>query len=133
MQSLSGHQIKMLTDTQLLDDSPPREPAAVSLVLRLIGRDAAPGQSREHALISVLAERRLREGLPADLASVLPDTPNVESIGALPVDQYMSPGRWFVVREPKGELSLLRPRWAMSYLRGPMTSQEIRRVRQGTA
>ncbi|MBI4818837.1 MAG: ATP-binding protein [Deltaproteobacteria bacterium] len=36
--------------------------------------------------------------------------------------------RWFVVRDAKGELSILHPRWAMSYLRGPMTSQEIRRL-----
>jgi hypothetical protein len=31
--------------------------AAVSLVLRLTGRDADPARSREHALLSVLAER----------------------------------------------------------------------------
>ncbi|MBI4821904.1 MAG: hypothetical protein HY791_36940 [Deltaproteobacteria bacterium] len=37
--------------------------------------------------------------------------------------------RSFVVRDTKGELSILHPRWTMSYLRGPMTSQEIRRVR----
>ena len=37
--------------------------------------------------------------------------------------------RWFVVREASGTLSILQPRWAMSHLRGPMTSREIRRVR----
>jgi hypothetical protein len=37
--------------------------------------------------------------------------------------------RWFVVREPNGALSILQPRWAMAYLRGPMTSKELRRVR----
>ena len=37
--------------------------------------------------------------------------------------------RWFVVRSAKSErLTLLNPRWAMSYLRGPMTPREIRRV-----
>ena len=35
----------------------------------------------------------------------------------------------FVAREANGELTILEPRWAMSHLRGPMTSKEIRRVR----
>jgi DNA helicase HerA-like ATPase len=38
--------------------------------------------------------------------------------------------RWFVVRDSKSEgLSLLYPRHAISYLRGPMTQEEIRRVK----
>ncbi len=38
--------------------------------------------------------------------------------------------RWFVVRDARGgKLTLLNPRWAMRYLRGPMTQAEIRRVR----
>ncbi len=38
--------------------------------------------------------------------------------------------RWFVVRDSKGAgLSLLYPRHAISYLRGPMTQEEIRRVK----
>jgi hypothetical protein len=40
--------------------------------------------------------------------------------------------RWFVVRDakdPRGP-TLLQPRWAMSYLRGPMTRQEIKKARQ---
>ena len=37
--------------------------------------------------------------------------------------------RWFVVRSAKSDQpSLLNPRWAMSYLRGPMTQSEIRRA-----
>ncbi|AKU95754.1 hypothetical protein AKJ09_02418 [Labilithrix luteola] len=36
--------------------------AAVSLVLRLVGRDPDPAASKEHVLLSVLAERRLRAG-----------------------------------------------------------------------
>jgi hypothetical protein len=37
--------------------------------------------------------------------------------------------RWFVVRDAREkELALLHPRWAMSYLRGPMTRNEIRSV-----
>ena len=40
--------------------------------------------------------------------------------------------RWFVVRDThaKEGTRLLHPRWAMSYLRGPMTRQEIRRARE---
>ncbi len=38
--------------------------------------------------------------------------------------------RWFVVRNAHGTGSvLLQPRWAMSFLRGPMTRQEIKRAR----
>jgi hypothetical protein len=38
--------------------------------------------------------------------------------------------RWFVVRNAHSQQSacLLQPRWAMSYLRGPMTRSEIRRA-----
>ncbi len=66
--------------------------AALSLVLRLLGRDADPARSREHALLSVLAERRLRAGQPADLPSLLPEVvaPPVTMIGALEVDAFMS-------------------------------------------
>jgi DNA helicase HerA-like ATPase len=39
--------------------------------------------------------------------------------------------RWFVVRDAKtSELSMLRPRWAMSYLKGPLTPIEIRKIRE---
>jgi hypothetical protein len=66
--------------------------AAVSLLLRLLGRDADPASSRDHVLISILAERRLRLGEPSDLASLLADVvrPPIESIGALPVDRFLS-------------------------------------------
>ena len=47
--------------------------AAVSLVLRLLGRDPDPAKSREHVLLSVLAEERLRRGEPAPLAGLLQD------------------------------------------------------------
>src|SRR5207244_10959377 len=36
--------------------------AAVSLVLRLVGRESDPARSKEHVLLSLLAERRLRAG-----------------------------------------------------------------------
>lgn len=66
--------------------------AAVSLVLRLLGRDPDPAKSRDHVLLSVLAERRLREGQPADLSSLLADVnePPVETIGSLSVAGFMS-------------------------------------------
>jgi hypothetical protein len=65
--------------------------AAVSLVLRLLGRDPDPARSREHVLLSVLAERRLIQGHAADLASLLADLaePPIEQVGALPVDDFL--------------------------------------------
>src|SRR4051812_42029234 len=47
--------------------------AAVSLVLRLIGRDPDPARSKDHVLLSLLAERRLRDGQSADLGALLQD------------------------------------------------------------
>jgi hypothetical protein len=40
--------------------------------------------------------------------------------------------RWFVLRDLHAEngLVLLQPRWALSYMRGPMTRSEIRRARE---
>jgi len=66
--------------------------AAVSLVLRLTGRDADPGRSREHALLCVLAEARLQRGLTASLEELLPEIlePPIADIGALPVDAFLS-------------------------------------------
>ncbi|HWA78666.1 MAG TPA: helicase HerA-like domain-containing protein, partial [Polyangiaceae bacterium] len=65
--------------------------AAVSLVLRLLGRDADPARSREHVLLSVLAERRLINGENADLAALMQDLadPPVSEIGALSVDSFL--------------------------------------------
>jgi hypothetical protein len=66
--------------------------AAVTLVLRLVGRDAEPGKSREHALLAVLAERRLRGGdAPLELLVADVMDPPITSIGALELDQFMSP------------------------------------------
>lgn len=65
--------------------------AAVSLVLRLVGRDADPARSKEHVLLSVLAERRLRAGEAADLGALLSDLsePPIEKVGALPLDSFL--------------------------------------------
>jgi hypothetical protein len=67
--------------------------AAVSLVLRLTGREGEPGQSREHAFLCVLAEARLRAGRTAALDELLPEIlePPVDVVGALPVDAFLPP------------------------------------------
>jgi hypothetical protein len=66
--------------------------AAISLVLRLLGRDPDPAKSREHVLLSLLAERRLLEGQTADLGSLLADVldPPLERVGALETDAFLS-------------------------------------------
>ncbi|MBN8610267.1 MAG: ATP-binding protein [Deltaproteobacteria bacterium] len=67
--------------------------AAISLVMRLVGRDAEPGKSREHALLSVLAEKRLIAGKDASLGALVPEIlePPFVTIGALEVDEFLSP------------------------------------------
>ena len=66
--------------------------AAISLVLRLIGREADPARSREHVLLAIFAERRLLANQPADLAALMDDleTPPLEKVGALPVDRFLN-------------------------------------------
>jgi hypothetical protein len=65
--------------------------AAVSMVLRLIGRDGDPGKSRDHAFLCVLAEARLRKGSDAPLEALLPELiePPFESVGALSVEDFI--------------------------------------------
>jgi hypothetical protein len=65
--------------------------AAVSLVLRLVGREPDPAKSREHVILMVLAERRLSMGQSADLALLLEDLshPPISKIGALSVDEFL--------------------------------------------
>jgi len=64
--------------------------AAVSLVLRLLGRDPDPAKSREHVLLSVLAERRLSMGQSADIGALLEDiaNPPITQIGALDIEAF---------------------------------------------
>ncbi|NUP12095.1 MAG: ATP-binding protein [Polyangiaceae bacterium] len=66
--------------------------AGVSLVMRLLGRDPDPARSREHVLLSLLAERRLKSGQTADIGALLPEIaePPLTSIGALDVDDFIS-------------------------------------------
>jgi hypothetical protein len=65
--------------------------AAVSLVLRLLGRDPDPARSKEHVLLSVLAERRLLAGENAELPTLMQDVtdPPIGRVGALPVASFM--------------------------------------------
>jgi hypothetical protein len=63
--------------------------AAVWLLLRLLGRDRDPAKSRDHVLLSVLAERRLVAGQTADLGALLEEPP-LDRIGALDLDDFMS-------------------------------------------
>jgi DNA helicase HerA-like ATPase len=65
--------------------------AAVSLVLRLLGREPDPAKSREHVLLSVLAERRLSAGQTAELGELMEDLlePPIDEIGALSVNAFM--------------------------------------------
>jgi hypothetical protein len=65
--------------------------AAVSLALRLLGRDPDPAKSKEHVLLSVLAERRLLRGQPAELSALMQDVlePPIDEVGALPIDSFL--------------------------------------------
>lgn len=66
--------------------------AAISLVLRLLGRDPDPAKSREHVLLSVIAEARLMAGDDAGLGALVQAvlSPPFTVIGELPVDEFMS-------------------------------------------
>jgi hypothetical protein len=66
--------------------------AAVSLVLRLLGRDSDPARSKEHVLLSLLAERRLRNGQSAELGALLQDLEvlPITEVGALPVERFVA-------------------------------------------
>lgn len=66
--------------------------AAVSLVLRLVGKNPDPAKSGEHVLLSVLAERRLRDGQPAALEGLVADVidPPCPRIGELTINDFLS-------------------------------------------
>ena len=67
--------------------------AAISLVLKLVGRESDPARSKEHALLSLLAERRLASGKHAPLDALIPEVldPGIETVGALPLDEFVTP------------------------------------------
>ncbi len=67
--------------------------AAISLLLRMVKRDPDPARGREHVLLAHLAEKRLRAGETAGLEALVLDlqTPPIERVGALSVDEFMPP------------------------------------------
>jgi hypothetical protein len=67
--------------------------ASITLLLRLVGRDADPVRSRDHVVLSLLAERRLSQGRGTTVAELLADvvTPPMERIGAMEVDEFLPP------------------------------------------
>ena len=76
-----------------VDDEAARESlaAALSLLLRMIDHEADPAKSREHVLLALLAERRLRAGEACPLESLVADVqrPPLARVGALPVDDFL--------------------------------------------
>jgi hypothetical protein len=68
--------------------------AAVSLVLRLVGRNPDPAKSRDHVMLSILARLHHQKGEPADLGVLLADlaTPPLERVGAQSVEEFMDAG-----------------------------------------
>jgi hypothetical protein len=66
--------------------------AAVSMVLRLLDRDPDPARSREHVLLSTLAERHLRAGAGATLDVLIRDLldPPLAHVGALELDAFVT-------------------------------------------
>ncbi len=67
--------------------------AAISLLLRLVGRDPDAARSRDHALLSVLVERRMDRDMPCDIGALLQDLvePPILIVGSLPLDSYITP------------------------------------------
>ncbi len=65
--------------------------ASISLLLRLIGRDPDPTRSRDHVVLSIFAERRLRAGQTADVRTLLEDVnePPIDEVGAMPIDDFL--------------------------------------------
>jgi hypothetical protein len=70
----------------------------------------------------------------ADRARVVESLANANEAGASPAEisnvlRRLGP-RWFMVRNVHSDAktALLKPRWALSYLRGPMMQSEIRRA-----
>jgi hypothetical protein len=66
--------------------------ASISLLLRLLDRNPDPTSSRDHVVLSVFAERRLREGQSADVASLLEDLrkPPIARLGAMEFDEFLA-------------------------------------------
>lgn len=67
--------------------------SALSLLLRLLQREADPARSREHVVLSLLAERRLSSGQHAPLEALLGDLtrPPISTVGAMSLDDFLPP------------------------------------------
>ena len=65
--------------------------ASISLLLRLVARDPDPTASRDHVVLSVFAEKRLRDGRSANVEALLADLedPPIENIGAMSLDAFL--------------------------------------------
>jgi helicase HerA-like protein len=97
--STAGEPVHILSSLERRSTSWDKDPeasraavsAAISLVLRLLGKDPDPARSREHVLLSVLAERRMLAGQTAELASLLDEvlTPPIDRIGAMDIDDFL--------------------------------------------
>ena len=70
-----------------------------------------------------------RERVLDGLAASLSDADDVSELGRT-VQRLAD--RWFVIRNAHSTSAplLMQPRWALSWLRGPMTRQELRAARQ---
>jgi hypothetical protein len=98
--SAAGESVHVLSSLERRSDRWDTDPdaarvtlsAALSLVLRLVGRDPDPARSKEHVLLSLLAERRLLAKAPSDIGALLEDLskPPIERVGALSLDQFIS-------------------------------------------
>ncbi|MEY4510597.1 MAG: hypothetical protein RLZZ450_2719 [Pseudomonadota bacterium] len=97
--SSAGEPLHVLSSLERRSDRWSKDPesargalsAAVSLLLRLLGRDPDPARSKEHVLLSVLAEARLARGEAAELGALLADLalPPLTHIGALELDAFL--------------------------------------------
>ena len=87
--------LEQRSDLWDVDEEAARESlsAAISLLLRMVDREADPTRGREHVLLSHLAERRLRAGQAAGLEALLGDlqAPPIDRVGALSVDEFLPP------------------------------------------
>lgn len=66
--------------------------AALSMILRLIERDADPASSKDHVLLATIAEHQITRGQRCTLESLLRalEVPPVAMVGALAVDDFVS-------------------------------------------
>ncbi len=88
--------------------------------------------SGKSGLVTVLVEEALRAAVPVLVIEGLELTGSPGAPSARDLDNAVShlAPRWFLMRDAHSHegLALLQPRWAMSYLRGPMTRSEIQRA-----